>query len=149
MKLVRVQQEHISELVRISKEAFDSDIAVGALEIDGPPEYDSIDWHIDMMNQGHLFTAIDNGKIVGGAIVFFDINKGPIMFVGRIFVDPAEFRKGYGIAIMEQIENICPEITTWELDTPIWNIRTNQFYKKIGYKEIKRDEEFVFYRKSR
>lgn len=149
MQLVRAQQEHISELVRISKEAFDSDIAVGVSEIGGPPEYDSIDWHIDMMNQGHLFTAIDKEKIVGGAIVFFDINKGPIMFVGRIFVDPAEFRKGYGIAIMEQIENICPEIIAWELDTPIWNIRTNQFYKKIGYKEIKRDEEFVFYRKSR
>ena len=50
---------------------------------------------------------------------------------------------------MEQIENICSEITVWELDIPIWNIRTNQFYKKMGYTEIKRDEEFVFYRKSR
>ena len=77
---------------------------------------------------------------------YFRISKN---IKGRIFVDPAEFRKGYGIAIMEQIENICSEITVWELDIPIWNIRTNQFYKKMGYTEIKRDEEFVFYRKSR
>ena len=35
------------------------------------------------------------------------------------------------------------------LDTPVWNVRTNVFYSKLGYKEIKHDEESVFYIKYR
>jgi len=34
-----------------------------------------------------------------------------------------------------------------KLDTPIWNERTNQFYKKFGYTEIGRDNESVYYEK--
>ncbi len=147
MQLIKAKEEHISELVRISKEAFDSDVFVGATEIGGPPEYNSFEWHIDMMKEGHLFTAVDNDKIVGGAIIFLDANNASIMYIGRIFVNPSYFKKGYGIAIMEQIENLYPNISIWELDTPVWNIRTNRFYKRIGYKEIKRDNEFVYYRK--
>ena len=71
------------------------------------------------------------------------------MYVGRIFVDPIHFRKGYGIAIMEEIEKMYPDISTWMLDTPAWNIRTNSFYKKIGYFEKKRDEGEVVYQKDK
>ena len=35
------------------------------------------------------------------------------------------------------------------LDTPVWNIRTNAFYEKLGYKKIKQDDEFVYYSKQR
>lgn len=31
------------------------------------------------------------------------------------------------------------------LDTPLWNVRTNRFYQKLGYKEHKRDDEFAYY----
>ncbi len=34
-----------------------------------------------------------------------------------------------------------------KLDTPIWNERTNRFYKKCGYTEIGRDGESVYYEK--
>ena len=34
-----------------------------------------------------------------------------------------------------------------KLDTPIWNERTNRFYKKCGYTEIGRDDESVYYEK--
>lgn len=148
MQLVKSKQEHIIELVRISKEAFDSDIHVGAAETDGPPAYDSISWHSDMMEEGHLFTALVEGNIVGGAIIFLD-DAGTLMNIGRIFVNPQDFRKGYGKAIMAQLENDYPQVTIWELETPIWNIRTNHFYKKIGFKEVKKDNEFVRYQKIR
>lgn len=146
MRLVKAKQEHISELVRISKEAFDSDIHVGAPKVEGPPEYDSIKWHEEMMAQGHLLVAMEGKTIVGGAIVFRDTNNDKLMYVGRIFVAPSEFRKGYGIAIMNEIEHI-EGVSIVELDTPIWNRRTNPFYQKLGYQEIRRDEESVYYRK--
>ncbi|WP_196809783.1 dTDP-4-dehydrorhamnose 3,5-epimerase family protein [Butyrivibrio sp. MB2005] len=31
------------------------------------------------------------------------------------------------------------------LDTPIWNVRTNAFYTKLGYVEVSRDNEFIYY----
>ena len=114
----------------------------------GPPEYDSIEWHIEMMNEGHLFTAIDKDNIAGGIIVFDDKNNNSIMYVGRIFVDPDFFKRGYGIKIMEQIEAMNPTITEWCLDTPTWNRRTNQFYRKIGYVETSRDAKTVYYQKT-
>ena len=40
-------------------------------------------------------------------------------------------------------------VKEFTLDTPVWNVRTNAFYSKLGYHEIKRDKEFVFYSKYR
>ena len=96
MILTKTTENHIQELVAISKSAFDSDITVGAPEVDGPPE-----WHIEMMNQGHLFTAIIEDTIVGGAILFGDENTPSFMYVGRIFISPQFFRRGYGIELMK------------------------------------------------
>jgi Acetyltransferases len=149
MELIRAKEGDIKELVRISKEAFDSDVLVGATEAGGPPKYDNVDWHIKMMKEGHLFTAFQNDKIVGGIIIFLDENNSWFMYIGRIFVDPSEFRKGYGIAIMEEIEKIYPDVSTWMLDTPMWNVRTNSFYKKLGYCEKKREHGTVYYEKRR
>lgn len=148
MILVKATMEHISTLVEISKKAFDSDIEVGASSIGGPPDYDSIEWHMEMMNEGHLFTAIDEDNIVGGIIVFDDKNNDSFMYVGRVFVDPDLFKRGYGIKIMEQIEAMNSAVTVWCLDTPIWNQRTNRFYKKLGYVETGRDAKTIYYQKT-
>ena len=147
MVLIKATENHIHELVTISKSAFETDISVGGVKVGGPPEYDSVEWHIEMMNQGHLFTAIVEDTIVGGAILFRDKNTPSFMYVGRIFISPQFFRRGYGIELMQQIELMNPNVTMWCLDTPIWNQRTNNFYKKIGYIEKSRDEEMVYYQK--
>ena len=82
--------------------------------------------------------------IVGGAILFL---KNDVLNVGRIFVAPEHFCKGYGPIMMQEVENMFPEVIEITLDTPVWNVRTISFYSKLGYKEIKRDKEFVFYSK--
>ena len=97
MIVTKTIMEHISTLVEISKRAFDSDIEVGASSLGGPPEYDSIEWHVEMLRGGHLFTAVDNETIVGGIIIFADTNDDSVMYIGRLFVSPDLFRKGYGV----------------------------------------------------
>ena len=105
----------------------------------------SVPFHTKMARQGYLYKLTDDGLIVGGAILFLEKDG---LNVGRIFVAPEHFRKGYGLFIMQEVENMFPEVREYILDTPIWNVRTNSFYTKLGYKEIKRDKEFVFYSKS-
>ncbi len=48
---------------------------------------------------------------------------------------------------MSGIENMYPTVKTVNLDTPAWNIRTNSFYKELGYLKEKEEDGFVFYKK--
>ena len=94
-----------------------------------------------------MFKLVDEaGVILGGAILF---RQGDALNVGRIFIDPHFFRKGYGIFMMREIESMFPDVKAFTLDTPAWNIRTNAFYTRLGYSEVKRDSDFVYYSKNR
>ncbi|MBQ4448517.1 MAG: GNAT family N-acetyltransferase [Clostridia bacterium] len=128
----------------ISRRAFDSDVLLGGPSAGGPPGYASVSFHTEMARQGHLFKLTDEGLIVGGAILFL---QGDALNVGRIFVAPEHFRKGYGAFMMREIESMFPEVKEFTLDTPDWNSRTNSFYTKLGYTEIKRDSSLVYYSK--
>ena len=145
MILRQAVASEILQLTGISKAAFDTDHLVGSTQAGGPPGYDSPLWHEQMLNRGNLYTAFSEGNIVGGAILFPDqANKE--LYIGRIFVDPAYFRNGYGTALMRQIEAMF-EGFIYKLDTPVWNVRTNRFYTKLGYREAGRDAETVYYHK--
>ena len=130
----------------ISRLAFDSDTEVGAPSAGGPPGYMSLKYHIKMAKSGHLFKLTQNGLILGGAVLF---RNGDTLNIGRIFIDPQHFRKGYGTCMMREIEALFPDVKVFVLDTPVWNTRTNAFYTKLGYSEVKRDGDFVYYSKNR
>ena len=146
MKLENAELKHIERIVAISKAAFDSDMDIGASGAGGPPDYDSIPWHIQMKNEGHLLQAVIAGEVVGGAILFVE-EDGETLYIGRIFIDPVHYRKGYGLSLMKMVETYHSGIKKIKLDTPLWNVRTNAFYTKLGYREVKRDEEFAYYQK--
>ena len=128
----------------ISKHAFDTDIDVGAPSKGGPPGYMSLSYHTKMARLGHLYKLTDGGLIVGGALLFLDKDS---LNIGRVFVDPVRFRKGYGTYMMRAIEALFPSVKDFTLDTPVWNTRTNSFYRKLGYTEVRRDGEFIYYMK--
>ena len=146
MKLENAELKHIERIVAISKRAFETDVEVGGVIGDYPPEYDSILWHEQMRNEGHLLQAVVDGQIVGGAILFLD-KDGESLYIGRIFIDPVHHRKGYGLSLMKMAETYYSGIKKIKLDTPLWNVRTNAFYTKLGYREVKRDEGFAYYQK--
>lgn len=130
----------------ISKQSFDSDVEIGAPAAGGPPGYMSLKYHMKMARSNHLYKLTENGLIVGGAILF---PSGDALNIGRIFISPEHFHKGYGSRMMREIEAMFPEAKAFTLDTPVWNTRTNAFYAKLGYAEVKRDHEFVYYSKAR
>lgn len=147
MVLVRAEREQIEKTVEMSKRAFLSDIFVGGSGAGGPPEYDSVKWHEQMRKDGHLFQAVEEGMLIGAAILFWH-ETAKVLYVGRIFVDDAYHKKGYGMSLMNCVEHIYPQAKEICLETPIWNVRTNSFYKKLGYVEQKRDHELIYYKKT-
>ena len=144
LRLIKAGTSDALTLNGISKRSFDSDALIGGPLSGGPPGYMSVPFHTKMARQGHLYKLTDDGLIVGGAILFL---TGDELNVGRIFVAPEHFRKGYGIFMMREIEKLFPAVKEFTLDTPVWNTRTNSLYSKLGYQEIKRDKEFVYYTK--
>lgn len=144
MELVLAKSQDALVLTSISKRAFHSDIEVGAAQAGGPPGYQSHKYHIKMAVQKHLYTCYDHGLIIGGAILF---KEGTNLYIGRIFIAPEYFRKGLGIKLMEKIENLYSDVISFTLDTPLWNVRTNSFYQKLGYEVKKKDKEFAYYGK--
>ena len=146
MKLENAERKQIERIVAISKRAFETDTEVGGAIGDYPPEYDSVIWYEQMRDEGYLFQAIVDDAVIGGAILFLSENKESL-YVGRIFIDSLYHKKGYGIALMGLVEKTYPNVKEVNLDTPIWNVRTNSFYKKLGYIELKQEEGFSFYQK--
>ena len=147
LKFMKAGTADAPVLNSISKQAFDSDVEMGAASQGGPPGYQSVPFHIRMARMNHLFKLVDeNGLILGGAILF---RQGDTLNIGRIFIDPQHFRKGYGIFMMQRIEALFPDVKAFTLDTPAWNTRTNAFYTKLGYSEVKRNPDFVYYKKER
>lgn len=145
MKLRKSLEEELNTLVAISMAAFHTDVLVGGDENEGPPGYDSFKWHKHMLQEGHVYSyLLENGQLIGGAILFEGNND---LYIGRIFIDPQFFGCGYGMQLMEAIESLFSDVGFIKLDTPIWNIRTNQFYKKCGYIEVSKDNEDVHYEK--
>lgn len=144
MQLTKAGTSDAVVINSISKRAFDSDIIVGASSRGGPPGYMSVSFHIKMAKENHLYKLLVDDLIVGGAILFAD---GLQLNIGRIFVDPEYFKKGYGIFIMQEIERIFSDAKELYLDTPVWNIRTNAFYQKLGYIVYKKEDEFIYYSK--
>lgn len=146
LQFFRASTADAVSLMCISKKAFDSDVEVGASSVGGPPGYATLSFHTKMARMNCLYKLVDDYKIVGGAILFLKDNE---LNIGRIFVDPEYFRKGYGIFMMQRIEESFAEVKVFTLDTPIWNVRTNTLYQKLGYVEVRRNGDFVYYEKRR
>ncbi len=144
IELVKAGTSDALVINSISKRSFESDVAVGALIKGGPPGYMSIQFHTKMARSNHLYKLLLDGLIIGAAILFAEGDK---LTIGRIFISPEHHKKGYGVYMMQEIEAMFPTVKEFYLDTPIWNIRTNSFYQKLGYTEYKRDKEFVYYTK--
>ena len=148
MYIVKAETNQVEKITDISIRAFETDVNVGGIKGDCPPGFDSIEWHKQMAREGHLYQAMIGNDLVGAAIAFPDETEKSV-YIGRIFIDSVYHRKGYGSLLMECIEKNYPFATEFNLDTPSWNMRTNNFYVKLGYQIIKEEDGFVFYRKTR
>ncbi|MBR5088914.1 MAG: GNAT family N-acetyltransferase [Ruminiclostridium sp.] len=148
MYIIKADQNQIENIVAMSVRAFETDMNVGGKKGDCPPEFDSVEWHRKMAQEGHLYQAMIGKELVGAAVVFPDESKSSV-YIGRIFIDSIYHRKGYGIPLMKCIENEFLDVSEINLDTPVWNVRTNAFYEKLGYKKVRIEDGFVFYQKKK
>jgi ribosomal protein S18 acetylase RimI-like enzyme len=124
-------------LVKAQIAAFHHDaILYPAIEIGGPPGYDSVERTQKKIGEGLCYKMVDAGQIIGG-IVVFDMGQGHF-HLDLIFIDPAYHNRGIGTRAMQFLERTYPA-KLWTLDTPAWAIRNQHFYEKLGYVKVKEE----------
>jgi len=139
VRFEKAKPEDAKTLALISGRAFDNDVHYGAPGPGpgGPPGCKSDIWQIRMMARSHYYKILldDNGADLIGGFIIFQNSYGDCE-VGRIFIDPEYQNQGIGTQAMAFMERAFPEARRWTLGTPLWNLRTQHFYEKVGYVKI-------------
>jgi GNAT superfamily N-acetyltransferase len=133
VEVLEATPEDSEVLAEISKRAFESDIDVGSSVKGGPMGYDSVEVHRKDAKREWLdyLKVLYEGQIVGGMRVY-KMHPGHYEIMG-VFVDPDYHRRGIGQKSFELVMKMYPDAKKWTLDTPDWNIRTKNFYEKLGF----------------
>ncbi len=126
--------EDAATLTEISRRSFDDDAVAWRGGRGGPPGYDSIEWQSKQILRGGYFRILENGRIVGGAIVT-PFEDG-VMELSRIYVDTDRQNAGIGRQAMHLIHALFPAAKAWQLDTPEWAVRNHYFYESLGYRRV-------------
>lgn len=130
-EIARLQDADV--LADVQKSTFDDDARrYQDKEEDGPPGYDSLSWQTEQMEQGHYYKLLDDGKIIGGMIIFPSPTEEEC-HLGRIFIDPLCQNQGFGHEALHFLFAQYPEAKRWTLDTPSWAVRNHHFYEKHGF----------------
>ena len=132
----RAEKQDAATLTDISKRAFHSDIDFGTEGTGGPPGYDSIEWNSKRIasNFVHFYKILENERVVGGFIS--GTRRKGYHVCERIFVDPDHQHTGLGLRAFNLIWDKYSEAQLWTLGTPEWNLRTKNFYEKLGFIQI-------------
>jgi GNAT superfamily N-acetyltransferase len=121
-------------LVAVQVAAFHSDaLAYPAVEIGGPPGYDSVEDAIRKITRDAYYKIVSDGRIIGGIVVFD--RGGGHCHLDVIYLDPGHHGRGIGTRAMRFIER-AHRATGWTLDTPSWAVRNQHYYEKLGYAKV-------------
>lgn len=138
MILEKLKDADIAQFKRDMQESFQ----MGALEGGYPMQDNEVilpESHIDRsLQKDHAiaYTAVQDGKIVGGAIVVLDQAKqeGHLDF---LYVKHGCQGQGVGKFIWFTLENLHPEIKVWLTCTPYFEKRNIHFYINVcGFQAV-------------
>lgn len=134
IRVIEAGEDDVEILAEISKKAFDTDVDVGAPQPGGPQGYDSPEFYLKILETLECYRIILDNETVGGVMV--DNAGEEHLVLERIFVEPDHHNQGIGTRAMELIFERYPEVKLWTLGTPEWNVRTKNFYEKLGFTQV-------------
>lgn len=139
IKLEKMHEKDINNLIPIMKSAFDYDTKIHlGQETGGPSGYDDGTflrrWALDKEASSYCI-YLDN-ILIGGTILW--INENNENSLGCLFIDVNYEDKGIGTKVWHKIEGIYPNTKAWYTETPIFSRRNHYFYvNKCGFHIIK------------
>ncbi|MRX74392.1 GNAT family N-acetyltransferase [Bacillus lacus] len=112
-----------------------------------PPGYDSLSMMKYMISHLHFFQILSDEKTVGGlAVTLSGKYRGRI---DRIFVIPEEQGKGIGGKAIDLLEELYPQVISWDLETSSRQTANHHFYEKKGFVRVFETEDEFSYSKQK
>lgn len=126
-------------LVQVQIRAFHDDARLyPGVELGGPPGYDSVEVMLQTIQEHGVHKIVLDEQIIGGMVVF---NRGEGHFhLDAIYIDPDYHNRGIGTQAMTFLEQTYPA-QKWSLHTPVYAVRNQHFYEKLGYVCLAEEEE--------
>ncbi len=155
MSMITIEKASIADaelLTEIKKKTFDEE-ARKWLPKQGdivdyniqPPNYASIETAKYMIRELNYYKIIFNEEIVGGVVV--TLSGKTHGRIDRIFIDPHYQGKGMGSKAIELIEEVFPNVSTWDLETSSRQLNNHIFYEKMGFQNTFQTEDEYGYEK--
>jgi ribosomal protein S18 acetylase RimI-like enzyme len=92
-------------------------------------------------NPEMYFPVAKEGSEIAGIATARQPEEAVVLF--RLYVSPQHQHKGVGSVLLEDVINHFPTAKTIQLHVEEMNPKGQAFYKKHGFREIKREEEKV------
>jgi len=135
VRLLPATEEDAGEIYTLQLAAFLSEGRIyGDLTI--PPLAEDPAALATRLKQGGVLKAVAGTRIVGSVQLIVD---GSVGHVERLMVAPDWQGRGLGARLLRVAERLAPaDVTSYELDTGAESDRNLGFYRKAGYRELRR-----------
>ena len=136
VKIIKATKNDLREILKIQKLSYQQQAEIYN-NYNIPPltqTYNEIMLDYDKMI---FLKAIKENKIIGSVRAYEENNS---CYIGRLFVHPDFQKKGIGKKLIKEIENKFQSVNRYELFTGHKSIKNIHLYKKLGYKEFKREK---------
>ena len=141
--ITKAEKEDLEEILKLQYLAYQSEAALFGNK-DIPPLKQTLEEVIEEYNAGIVLKMTGkDGKIIGS--IRARENDGTV-FIGKLMVDPAHQRKGYGKRLLLEVEKYFPG-KRYELFTSTRSKDNIRLYESVGYKQFDQkavDDELVF-----
>ena len=107
--------------------------------------YNVIEDELFLMKRYIVYKIMRNSEIIG-RFLLDPYDKGK-MRVEDFAIVPEYQGRGYGLQVLQMIEEAYPYVKKWTLSALARKIENQYMYQKAGYKEIERDDTEVKYQK--
>jgi len=136
MKLEPASEQDLIEILELQRKAFYSQALIyNDLTL---PSLTQTAADLEKEYENKTFYKIEeNGEIIASVRCFI---TNQTLFIEKLVVDPDYQNKGLGTAIMREIENrYSGVVNRYELSTGHKSARNIHLYRKLGYKEMRRE----------
>lgn len=134
----RAKIEDANAIAEINTLAFNDEMNRVLGRDGGPPGYNEVETHIDLINKFLVYKIVYDEKIIGS---FFLIKQGESNFRLESFcILPSYQNRGFGYKTLELMEKKHPNIKRWSLGSFKDSKRIQYLYEKFGYNKIGENE---------
>lgn len=128
-------KDDAEELLLLQKVAYQSEAELNE-DYNIPPLTQTLDQYINDFDKRTILKVEENKRIIASGQAYI---HNDTCFIGRLIVLPEFQGKGYGSAILDNLEKAFPKVKRYELFTGEKSVRNIQLYKRKGYSAFKEE----------